>query len=47
MKTGQGYSFIVSMDMAERMDRVVIINDGRIVIKQQSGGDMVYTVERT
>ena len=47
MKTGQGYSFIVSMDMAERMDRVVMINDGRIVSKQPSGGDMVYTVERT
>ena len=47
MKTGQDYSFIVSMDTAHRMDRVVMINDGRIVRKQQSGGDMVYTVERT
>lgn len=47
MKSGQGYSFIVSMDMAARMDRVVMINDGRIVNKQQSGGDMVYTVVRT
>ena len=47
MKSGQGYCFIVSMDTAERMDRVVMINDGRIVSKQQSGGDMVYTVERT
>ncbi|MEA2116424.1 MAG: hypothetical protein U9P36_13725 [Thermodesulfobacteriota bacterium] len=47
MKSGQGYNFIVSMDVAARMDRVVMINDGRIVNKQQSGGDMVYTVVRT
>ncbi len=47
MKSGQEYNFIVSMDIADRMDRVVMINDGRIVTKQQSGGDMVYTVERT
>ena len=47
MKSGQGYSFIVSMDTADRMDRVVMINDGRIVSKQQRDGNMVYTVERT
>jgi hypothetical protein len=46
MKSGKGYSFIVSMKMADRMDRVVMMNDGRIVSKQQRGGDMVYTVER-
>jgi hypothetical protein len=47
MKSGQGYSFIVSMDMADRMDRVVMINDGRIANKQQNEGEMVYTVVRT
>jgi len=47
MKAGQRFSFTVSMDIAGRMDRVVMINDGRIVSKQQDNGDMVYTVERT
>ena len=47
MKKGQEYSFIISRDIADRMDRVVMINDGRIVDKQPSGGDVIYTVERT
>jgi hypothetical protein len=29
------------------MDRVVIINDGRIVSKKEQDSDMVYTVERS
>jgi hypothetical protein len=47
MQPGQQFSFIVSPDTATRMDRVVLINDGRVVDKQQSNGDMLYTVERT
>ena len=35
------------MDIAGRMDRVVMINDGRIVSKKQQDLDMAYTVERT
>jgi len=29
------------------MDRVVMINDGRIVSKKEQDSDMVYTVERS
>jgi hypothetical protein len=47
MKADQQFSFIVSMDIAGRMDRVVMINDGCIVSKQQDNGDVIYTVERT
>ena len=47
MRTGEQFSFIVSMDIVGRMDRVILINDGRIVNKKTEAGDMVYTVERT
>ena len=47
METGQLFSFIVSMDIAGRIERVVMLNDGRVVSKKQRNGDMVYTVERT
>ncbi|XOF33334.1 MAG: hypothetical protein ACL93V_15220 [Candidatus Electrothrix sp. YB6] len=48
MRSGQQFSFLVSPDTAKRMDRVVQINDGRVLQKQRQGNDVVlYTVERT
>jgi hypothetical protein len=37
----------VSMDIGERMERVIMINDGRVVHKTRQDGDVIYTVERT
>ncbi len=47
MQPGQRFSFLVSPDVAGRMDRVVMINDGRVVSKQEQAGDILFTVEKT
>jgi hypothetical protein len=47
MDTGQLFNFIVSMDIEERMERVIMINDGRVVSKTRQDEDVIYTVERT
>jgi len=47
MGTGQRFSFIVSMDIAQRIERVIMINDGRVVDKKKQDEDVIYTVERT
>ncbi len=47
MENGQRFSFIMSMDIAERMERVIMINDGRVVGKKRQDEDVIYTVERT
>jgi hypothetical protein len=47
MDSGQQFSFIVALDIAVRMDRVVLINDGQVLNKTLQAGDMVYTVEKT
>jgi hypothetical protein len=47
MRTGQQFSFIIASDIAGRMERVIVINDGRVVSKKQQLTDMVYTVEKT
>jgi len=47
MLSGQQFSFIIARDIAERMERVVMINDGRILNTTMQSGDMVYTVEKT
>jgi hypothetical protein len=47
MSNGQQFSFIIEKDIVKRMDRVVRMNDGRVLHKRQQDGDVVYTVERT
>jgi hypothetical protein len=47
MKTGERFSFIVEQKIAERMDRVVMINDGRVKTKEAGTEGVVYEVERT
>jgi hypothetical protein len=47
MQPGERFSFLVAPDVAGRMDRVVLINDGRIVEKARQNGDVVMTVEKT
>ncbi len=47
MKIGQKLRFIVSGDIAGRMDRVVVLNDGRVIEKRPQGEDVLYSVEKT
>jgi len=47
MKTGQRFSFIIDQAIAGRMDRVVMINDGRVIKKEAGSEGIVYEVERT
>ena len=47
MNNGARFNFIVAGDIADRIERVIMINDGRVVSKEPSGNDVVYTVERT
>jgi len=46
MSSGQQFSFVVEKKIAERMDRVIAINDGRAVNVEEQAEDLVYTVER-
>ncbi len=47
MGSGQQFSFIVEKKIAQRIDRVVAINDGRAVSVAEQGEDLIYIVERT
>jgi len=47
MASGQQFSFLVEKKIAERMSRVITINDGRAVSVEEQGEDLIYTVERT
>jgi hypothetical protein len=47
MASGEQFSFLVEKKIAERMNRVITINDGRAVSAEEQGEDLVYTVERT
>lgn len=39
--------FIVDPDTAGRMDRVIVLNDGRIAEKKVESGGVSYTVVKT
>ena len=47
MDPGQQFSFIVEKKIAQRIDRVIAVNDGRAVFVAEQGEDLVYIVERT
>ncbi|MFP7755346.1 hypothetical protein ACLG6S_11970 [Thermodesulfobacteriota bacterium B35] len=47
MARGEKFSFVVDADIAGRMDRVIMINDGRILAKERKEGGTVYTIVRT
>jgi len=47
MENGARFNFIVAGDIVDRIERVILINDGRVVRKEQADGDVIYTVERT
>ncbi len=47
MAGGDTFSFIVDNDIAGRMDRVIMLNDGRILAKEQGEEGTTYTVVRT
>jgi hypothetical protein len=47
MTAGARFSFLAEKKIAERMERVITINDGRTVSVKEQGEDLMYTVERT
>lgn len=47
MAIGERLSFLVDKDVAGRMDRVVLINDGRVIGKTAGPDGVVFVVERT
>ncbi|XCN72988.1 MAG: hypothetical protein Q3M24_22385 [Candidatus Electrothrix aestuarii] len=47
MSAGEQFSFLIEKHIAERMDRVITFNDGRVISVEAQGGDLLYTVERT
>ncbi|WPD21950.1 MAG: hypothetical protein SD837_17305 [Candidatus Electrothrix scaldis] len=47
MSAGEQFSFLVEKSIAQRMDRVITFNDGRVVNIKEWGEDLIYTVERT
>ncbi len=47
MVEGDRFTFIVDNDIAGRMDRVIQINDGRILARERSDEGTTYTVVRT
>ena len=47
MASGEQFSFFIEKKIAERMNRVIAINDGRVVTVEEQGEDLIYTVERT
>ncbi|MGB5684996.1 MAG: hypothetical protein WBM35_04235 [Candidatus Electrothrix sp.] len=47
MASGEQFSFLVEKKIAQRIDRVIAVNDGRVVSAEEQGEDLVYTVERT
>ena len=47
MSAGEQFSFLVEKGIAQRMDRVITFNDGRVVNIKEWGEDLIYTVERT
>jgi len=46
MRTGQRFRFVVAPDITGRMDRVVLINDGRIVSRTSIPDGVIYEVEK-
>ena len=47
MQMGEQFTFIIENKIAQRMDRVITINDGRAVRIEEQGQNLLYTVERT
>ncbi len=47
MKPGARFSFIVDPDVAGRMDRVVLMCDGRVIGKESDAEGVVFEVEKT
>ena len=47
MAPGQRFRLLVDESVAGRMDRVIVINDGRIVAKKTNRNGTMYEVEKT
>jgi len=47
MARGQRFRLWVDAVVAERMDRVIVINDGRIAAKKTGREGTMYEVEKT
>ena len=47
MRSGERFAFVVDPDIVGRMDRVVVINDGKIVSKTRKADLVQYEVEKT
>ena len=47
MASGEQFSFLVEKKIAQRIDRVIAVNDGRAISVEEEGEDLIYTVERT
>ncbi len=47
MSSGEQFSFLVEKKIAQRINRVIAVNDGRAVSVEEQGEDLIYTVERT
>ncbi len=46
MAPGQRFRLLVDASIAGRMDRVIVINDGRIVTKKTDLNGTMYEVEK-
>ena len=47
MHPGEAFRFILDEDTAGRMDRVVMINDGRVEKKEKGADGVTYLVSKT
>lgn len=47
MKSGQRFYFIVDRSIVVRMDRIILMNDGRILVKESGPEGIEYEVEKS
>lgn len=47
MAPGEQFSFLIEKKIAQRIDRVIAVNDGRAISVEEEGEDLIYTAERT
>lgn len=43
----EAFSFLCGQDIADKMERVIAVNDGRTIAKERHGNDTLMVVEKT